>query len=208
MKNVFKKAETEEQLTVRWADSLILNSDAKGVVSKKSLRIDAYNSDIPPTEQEKTDWDKNTSRIIRDKALKKSLGAETNYGVIIHDLNRYSTAVKKFLFDNDYINEPNNHENFLILTPTGKEVKKHKGHNKYKNYIDKKLRAEKAEINGKIHWLRRVIITAIVSGLIGYGLRYLIEPKEKKSTDQTLMERKSQKIPAKPSEKTDSTINK
>ncbi len=64
-------------------------------------------------------------------------------------------------------------------------MKKFKGHNKYQNYLDKKQKAEVAELNGKIHWLRRAIIVAIVAAVVGYFLRYLTEPKEKKSADQS-----------------------
>lgn len=172
MKNIFKKSETEEQLIVRWADSLILNSDSKGVVSKKSLRHDFYNADKPPTEQEKAEWASNTSRLIRDEALKKSdIPPDANYGVIIHELNRFSTAVKKFLFDNDYINKPNDHEDFLTLTDTGKEVKRYGGHKNYLSFKRRELAALKGDQNSKRLYMP--IAVALCGILISSAISWL-----------------------------------
>lgn len=185
MRNIFKKSETEEQLIVRWADSLILNSDSKGIVSKKSLRHDAYSSDKLPTEQEKAEWAKNTSRIIRDKALKKYDGTNTNYGVIIHELNRLSTAVKKFLFDNDYIINPSDHEDFLTLTDTGKEVKKHKGHKKYLKFKERELAATIGDHNSKRYYIPLIIagVGVLFSTGISLGTCYYNSTKDKNEKD-------------------------
>jgi hypothetical protein len=112
-------------------------------------------------------------------------------------LNKNYDDIKKHLLSHEYIDNPKPDTQEWILNETGKKMKRYKGHKKYQSYLDKKQKAEMAEINGKIHWLRRVIITAIVSGLIGYGLRYLTEPKEKKSTDQPAAVGQSPSFPAK-----------
>lgn len=174
MKNIFKKIETEDQLIIRWADSLILNSDHKGVVSKKSLLHDWYNSDNPSNEKEKLEWDKNTSKIIRDEALIMSGVFDANMGVQIHELSRLAEFVKEFLTKQGYINEPKFIEESLTLTPIGEKVKELRGH---KNYIASKKResaALRGDQNSKRLYMPMAIagIGVLISASISLGTCY------------------------------------
>lgn len=167
---LFKKPETDEQRVVRWADTIIANSNYDGELNNECL--DPF-ADF---------WRENPAILqtalmqVRNEIINRqpqsSDGVTVNLEITKQYIQGNYDAVRDHLLNNGYINKPD-HNRKWVLNEDGKKMKKFKGHNKYQNYLDKKQKAEIAELNGKIHWLRRAIIVAIASGLIGYGLRYL-----------------------------------
>jgi hypothetical protein len=196
--------ETEDQRIIRIADIMVAHADYTGLIDKDCLDvIGAFSKNVLPP----------ALAAIREELRStqpNSFDASTN-GTHLDITTAYATKnyddVKTHLVNNSYIDNPRPQTQAWILNDVGKKMKQLKGHKKYQEYIDKKLKAEIAEMNGKIHWLRRVIITAIVAALVGYGLRYLTEPKQKAPTDQSLSTEKSQTTPPNPTEKKDSSEN-
>jgi hypothetical protein len=187
MFNPFKQ-ETYEQRVIRFADIMVQQTDYTGKIDKSCLSPFAtFDKDVLPPALLK----------IRQELIKLQPIIDGDLEPYKNWLNKNYDDIKKHLLSHEYIDNPKPDTQEWILNETGKKMKRYKGHKKYQSYLDKKQKAEMAEINGKIHWLRRVIITAIVSGLIGYGLRYLTEPKEKKSTDQPASVEQSPSLPAK-----------
>jgi hypothetical protein len=188
-----KNTETDEQRAIRFADIMVAHTDCLGKINKWCLNI------FPTIDQEEA----------MPIALQKIRQELTEARPIINGdlepfkkwINKNFDDVKLHLLNNGYIDEPKPVTQEWILNGVGKKMKQLKGHKNYREYIDKKHKAEIAEMNGKIHWLRRVIITAIVAAAVGYFLRYLTEPKEKISTDQSATAGKSLSTPATQSEK-------
>lgn len=199
---LFKKPETDEHRIIRWADTIVANSNYDGELNNECLDpFAAFWRDKPTTLTTALSQIRNE---IISRQPQNSDGVTVNLEITKQYIQGNYDAVSDHLLNNGYINKPD-HNRKWVLNEDGKKMKKLKGHNKYQNYLDKKQKAEIAELNGKIHWLRRAIIIAIASGLIGYGLRYLTEPKEKKSVDQSSTVGQSPSTPAMQLEKIDST---
>lgn len=199
---LFKKPETDEHRIIRWADTIVANSNYDGELNNECLDpFAAFWRDKPTTLTTALSQIRNE---IISRQPQNSDGVTVNLEITKQYIQGNYDAVSDHLLNNGYINKPD-HNRKWVLNEDGKKMKKLKGHNKYQNYLDKKQKAEIAELNGKIHWLRRAIIIAIASGLIGYGLRYLTEPKEKKSVDQSSTVGQSPSTPAMQLEKSDST---
>lgn len=185
----FFKQETYEQRVIRFADIMVQQTDYTGKINKYCL------SPFPVVDDD---------HPLPEALLKIRQELNSIQPIVDGDLEPYKKwmtknfdDVKTHLLSYEYIDKPNPDTQEWILNETGKKMKRYKGHKKYQSYIDKKHIAEMAEINGKIHWLRRVIITAIVAAVVGYFLRYLTEPKEKKSANQSVTVEKSLSTPAK-----------
>jgi|SRR5579863_1343862 len=195
-----KKTETEKQRIIRFADTIVVNSNYEGELDKDCLDVFGILTKdklIPPLAE------------IRDELRKIQPNNVDATGSVNLDLtnefvqNNYD-LVKTHLLNYGYISKPD-HTQKWTLNDVGKKMKQLKGHNNYQGYIDKKLKAEIAEMNGKIYWKRRVIISAILAGLVGFGLRYLTEPKQQVPTEQSVLKKSNQSTPAKSSDNNDST---
>ncbi len=194
------KPETDEQRIIRYTDIIVINSNYEGELDKDCLDvIGILTKDklIPPLAEIR-----NELRMLQPPRVDAT-------GTVNLDLtnkfvqNNYD-MVRNHLLNYGYINKPD-HTQKWVLNEVGKKMKQLKGHNKYQEYIDKRLKSEIAEMDGKIYWKRRVIITAILAGLVGFGLRYLTEPKQRPPTNQSTSGKSNQSTPAKPPDKNDST---
>ena len=185
----FLKRETYEQRVIRFTDIMIQQTDYTGKINKYCL------SPFPVVDDDNP---------LPEPLLKIRQELNSIQPIINGDLEPYKKwmtknfdDVKTHLLSYEYIDIPKSFPSDWILNGVGKKMKQLKGHKQYQSYLDKKQKAEMAEINGKIHWLSRVIITAIVAAVVGYFLRYLIEPKEKKSINQSATVGQSPLLPAK-----------
>ncbi len=180
---LFKMPESDEQRVIRWADTIVENSNYDGELNNECL------DPIADFWRENPAILKTALMQIRNEIInrqpKNSEGVTVDLEISKQYFQANYDAVRDHLLNNGYINKLD-HNRKWVLNEDGKKMKKHKGHNKYQNYLDKKQKAEIAELNGKIHWLLRAVILAIISGFMGYVLRYLTEPKEKKSEIQAL----------------------
>ena len=192
------KPETYEQRVIRFADTMVANADYLGKLNKNCL------NPMPTADQMNmpTDLLKIRQELINlQPIIDGNLEPYKNWMIKNYD------DIKTHLLNNFYIDQPKSDTQEWILNDVGKQMRRLKGHKKYQSYLDKKQKAEIAELNGKIHWLRRAIIVAIVAAFVGYFLRYLTEPKEKKSSDQPTGVGQSPSTPATQLLKNDSFPN-
>ncbi len=198
---LYKKSETDDQRVIRWADTIVENSNNAGELNNEFFDPygDFWRDQIAVLP---------TALIqIRNEILSQQPqnndGTTVNLDITKQYIQNNYDLVKNHLLNKGYIDK-SDHTRKWFLNETGKRMKQLKGHKKYQNYIDKKLKSEIAEMNGKIHWLRRAIIVAIVAAFVGYCLRYLTEPEQKTSRDQSSTQGKSQITRTNATEKNDS----
>ena len=144
---------------IRYADIMIINSDAKGILNKQCLHLTDAFIETPPT---------GVLGDLRKELISKIPTTDGSFDV----LNKFGQSnydrIYKHLQDYEYITPLDNTLDWK-LSEVGKFVKRIKGHDKYVSYLEKKIDSEIAEMNGKIDWRGRVLFTAIVafaSGII------------------------------------------
>jgi hypothetical protein len=155
--------ETKEELIVRWADAIVLNSQSYGVLNKDGVHIEYYAEWIPKSKEEYK-FDK--SRAIRDSVINKSGIPIENDGDIIIYLDTFRQEIETHLVNNDYILKPD-YEKKWILTEPGKLMKDYGGHLKYKAHKKRERDALRSDQNAKIYWWWRDWHKSIVGILVG-----------------------------------------
>lgn len=203
---LFKKSETDEQRVIRWADTIVENSNYDGELNNECLDPFAdFWRDHPVALPMALIQIRNE---ILSRQPQNNDGTTVNLDITAQYIQNNYDVVRNHLLNNGYIDKPD-HTQMWVLNERGRKMKQLKGHKKYQNYIDKKLKSEIAEMNGKIYWLRRVVITAIVGAVVGYAFRYLTEPKQKTPTVQSSSEEKSRRLlPNQPEKTIRQNINK
>ena len=146
---------TDEEI-IEYADILIINSSPIGFVFKDSLTL--YDNI----------WDTNYPKELKglNDLLRNRLNDNGGFGVVGEFSQSLFDRIKDHLKYNDYLLPFDNTLEWK-LNDNGKLCKRLKGHYKYINYLNKKIDAEIAEINGKIDWLKRVIIAALIAFVLG-----------------------------------------
>lgn len=184
MFNPFKQ-ETYEQRVIRFADIMVQQTDYTGKINKYCL------SPFPVVDDD---------HPLPEALLKIRKELNSLQPIIDGDLEPYKKwmtknfdDVKNHLLSFEYIDKPQPDTQEWILNETGKKMKQLKGHNKYQSYLDKKLKAEIAEMNGKIHWLRRAIIAGIIGFIVGLSTNYL-KAKQEQQKDTPKESPKQQQV--------------
>ncbi len=197
---LFKKPETEEQLVIRWSDILILKSNYKGEIDIMSFYpVDGVLED--PTQENISRWRNDKARKIRDSVIAKLGNINGQLDIITKELTKYLEKVKAHLLNEGYIYEPDPTKTGWLLNDTGKQVKLFGGHDKYRRHKRRELLAIKKDQSAKIYWWWRKILEWLIAAALGFLLRYLIEPKQALSKDESSKITNAPSIPAKQNEK-------
>lgn len=146
---------TDEEI-VEYADKLIIHSSPVGFVYSDALIL--YDNI----------WDVNYPKELKElnNLLRKRLQENGGFEVVGEFGQSLFDRIKDHLKYNDYL-LPFDNTLTWRLNDNGKLCKRLKGHYEYIDYLNKKIDAEIAEMNGKIDWLQRVIIAAIVAFFFG-----------------------------------------
>lgn len=174
--------ETEEQRIIRYADIMIAHADYTGLIDKDCLDIigafskDVLHPDLAAVRQELRSMQPNNFDASTDTT---NLEITKSYATKNYD------DIRTHLMNNLYIDKPNPGTQEWILNDVGKKMKQLKGHNKYQEYIDKKLKAEIAEMDGKIYWKRRVFISAILGLIAGLLISWIVTKLNLQPTNPT-----------------------
>jgi hypothetical protein len=137
--NKFKKVESEEKLIIRWADTIISESNYKGHVERTSFRPDYILSTHPPTPEERLKWENSKSRQLRNTVVTRLGDIKGQLDIYKNELIKYLDAVKGHLLNEGYIEEPKIQEDYWQLTPIGFLVKELGGHKKYQKYRKREI---------------------------------------------------------------------
>ncbi|MBK5273000.1 MAG: hypothetical protein JJE22_18525 [Bacteroidia bacterium] len=170
-----QKTETEEQFVIRWADALIFNVSTNGEIDTTGFALDYHLSTFGFKEVIKAN--NNPSNPFRDKVLKsiKQDDAETiHLDKIVHALLKFRTEVETHFLKEEYIN-PIKSDGKSIISDKGKEMREWGGHEKYKAHKTKERMALISDQNAKIYWWKRDLFKWIGGGIVGYGLKFLID---------------------------------
>lgn len=168
-----KKKETTEEFIIRWADTIVLDSNYKGEIERRSFMLDWVLSTKQPSQQEVNDWLNSASRKIREEAIKKFPEESKNDPLAgMRELAKYLDAVKKHLLNNGYIDEPKVTSLVWQLNDRGKLMKELRGHKKYKAHREKELLGEKKrylkrsfyeeELAKKGFWVILGVVTTLI----------------------------------------------
>jgi len=202
-----KKTETDEQRIIRYADAISIYSNHNGELEKDCLDVIGVftKSELPPP------LDKIRAELRRIQPNYFDALGTVELDISTHFVQKNYDDVKEHLLKYGYIDKPNPATQEWVLNTDGKKMKQLKGHKKYQEYVEKKIKAEIAEMNGKIHWLRRAIIAGIIGFIVGLSTNYL-KAKQVKQTDTQKELPKEQQVsppstPAKQLEKNDSLVN-
>lgn len=190
------KPETYEQRVIRFADTMVANADYLGKLNKNCL------NPMPTADQMNMPAD---LLRIRQELVNFQPIIDGNLEPYKNWMIKNYDDIKTHLLNNFYIDQPKADTQEWILNEVGKQMKRLKGHKKYQDYIDKKLKAEIAEMNGKIYWKRRVIITGILTFVLGLALRTIIDLFPKQLTPPKPQEETRLSTPATQLVKTGST---
>ena len=138
--------ETYEERIIRYADTLILNSDYTGILDKQCLDIfGAFDNDkemlpvFKKIRQELIEWAPNSL----DENGTHHLDVVSNY------VSNNFESVWLHLVNNGYIGAKDQYGKW-ILNDEGKIMKRHESHEKYQKYLRDKLKAEKGSNSVKI----------------------------------------------------------
>jgi hypothetical protein len=158
------RPETYEQRVIRFADTMVANADYLGKLNKNCL------NPMPTADQMNMPAD---LFRIRQELIELQ-------PIIDGDLEPYKKwmtknydDIKTHLLNNLYIEQPKADSQEWILNDVGKKMKQLKGHKNYQDYIDKKQKAEIAEMDGKIYWKRRALISALIGLILGIVISWI-----------------------------------
>lgn len=146
---------TDDEI-IEYADILIIYSSPIGFVFKDALIL--YDNI----------WDTNYPKELKglNELLRNRLNDNGGFGIVGEFSQSLFDRIKDHLKYNDYLLPFDNILEWK-LNDNGKLCKRLKGHYKYINYLDKKIDAEIAEINGKINWKSRVGFGILGSFIFG-----------------------------------------
>ena len=154
----FKKVETYEQLIIRWADTIILNSPYTGKLDRRGFKIDWAFEKNPETQEDVNEWMNHPSRAVREQVI--ATMEDKDPIKISHALTPYLESVKTFLLTEGYISEIEVVKQEWILTEKGQLVKELGGHIKYKKYRRRQINILK---NQAIINLCLIVATALAA---------------------------------------------
>ena len=130
-----KRLETDEELIIRWADTLIAQSNYKGDIDTSSfLPFDELFHSTVPTEQDRIDWSMDKARQIRNTIRSNIPDPKGDINIITDAISKYRSEVLKHLLNEGYINEPSAVDTTWKLTDKGRLVKELGGNKKYKKH--------------------------------------------------------------------------
>lgn len=164
------KPETDEERFIRYADTIVAHSDFNGELNKECLdfHITLWNPDETPLIEP-------LAAIRREIFMLKpndNDGTTVNADITTKYIQNNYDTVKNHLLNNGYIDKPD-HELKWVLNERGKDMKRLKGHKKYQEYLDKKTKAEIAEMNGKIYWKKRAFVSALIGLILGILISWI-----------------------------------
>jgi hypothetical protein len=166
---------SENDLIIKWGDEIVFTVNEFGEISRASFDPSVYFAkDYLPTEVAEI-----RNHVI--DSLEDKIGDATI--IIPNELIRYLQGVKNHLLSNGYIEPPDVTKTFWRISDEGKLMKKYGGHKKYTSHKERQIKAEQSDQNSKIYWWKREIWKWAIGAVLGYGLRYLTEPKNTQSKD-------------------------
>ena len=170
-----KKPEAEEQFIIRWADTLVFNANTKGELDTTGFALDYHLSTFGAEEVKRAN--NSPSNPFRDavlKSIKQDISGTVQLDKIVHSLLRFRTSTETHLLKEEYIN-PITTDGKWGLSDKGKEMREWGGHEKYKAHKIRERKALISDQNAKIYWWKRDLFKWIGGGVVGYGLKYLID---------------------------------
>ena len=190
------KPETYEQRVIRFADTMVANADYLGKLNKNCL------NPMPTADQMNMPAD---LLRIRQELVNFQPIIDGNLEPYKNWMIKNYDDIKTHLLNNFYIDQPKADTQEWILNEVGKQMKRLKGHKKYQDYIDKKLKAEIAEMNGKIYWKRRALISAVIGLILGIAVSWIAIKLGLPTPMRSSQQEKQLSTPAMQLVKTDST---
>ena len=155
--------ESDKERIIRYADTIVINSNYKGELDKDCLDIFGAFTEkelVPPLATIRNEL-YNRQPINVDENGTIQLDITKNY------LQNNYDVVKKHLLDYGYILEPDQTQEWL-LSDIGKEMKKLKGHEKYQAFKQSEFAAIIGDQNSKRFYIP--IIVASIGVLISAGI--------------------------------------
>src|SRR5690348_16561697 len=153
---------SEEELVIEWADAIIINSNYRGEVDRKSFQPDWVFSERAPTEKEIIEWNNNPAKQIRDKATAHIFPINGRWDIYIEELIKYLDKIKKHLLDEGFIEEPNIRDQFWKLTERGYLAKELGGTKKYKSYRKNQLNSVRNQLRVNMGLILATFLAAVM----------------------------------------------
>jgi len=169
--------ESDKERIIRYADTIVINSNFKGELDKDCLDIFGAFTErelLPPLAAIREELRIRQPNNV-DANGTTQLDITTNY------LQGNFDIVKKHLLDYGYIADPD-HTQKWVLSDIGKEMKKLKGHEKYQAFKQRELEAIIADQKSKKYYIP--ILIALGGILISTGVSVFTCRSNKTKTDE------------------------
>jgi hypothetical protein len=168
-----KQVETQEELIIRWGDTLITQSNYKGDIDTSSfLPFDGLFHPSVPTPEERIEWSMDKGRQIRNEIVAKFPLVDGNLDPLSEHISKFRETVLKHLLNEGYISEPIVTSTTWQITDKGKLVKELNGHEKYKKYRQRELHILRNQ--NTINWL--LFSAAAASAIIPFIVAIFFSP--------------------------------
>jgi hypothetical protein len=172
--------ESDKERIIRYADTIVINSNFKGELDKDCLDIFVAFTErelVPPLAAIRNELGNRQPNNVDENGTLQ-LDITKNYLQTNFDL------VKKHLLDYGYIIEPD-HTQEWVLSDIGKEMKKLKGHEKYQASKQRELAAIIGDQNSKRFYIPILVasIGVLISAGISLATYFYNKSKDKNATD-------------------------